>query len=403
MVRVSVEAQNLVTVLGDDTDPAGRSRSLSASEESVGGVQALVVAPDDAVVLGSAALASGSTPSSSAVQAARERGQTVVLEADGGRLLAAPFYTGAGTEVLQVTVPDERLHRGLLRAYLVLGLLGVTLVGLATLAFARLGGWFLAPVRELAVVSRALAGGDLDRRAVPGGPRELVDVAEGLNALAERIRELLAAERERAAEVAHRLRTPLTAVQLGVEGVGDEQERQRLSTLLANLAHEVDAVITTSRDPGSGSSRVVDAREVVAERVEFWTALAHEEGRQVQLTLPHTSVWVPLAERDLADVLDVLLDNVLSHTPEGTGLHVALSRAVAEDDLVRLTVADEGPGIPSPEVALERGVSGGGSTGLGLSIVHRVVVGAGGEVEVGSRPGGGAMIRLRLPPARPEV
>ena len=58
----------------------------------------------------------------------------------------------------------------------------------------------------------ALGGGDLDRRVAPAGPHEIADVGVAFNFLAERLRLLLAGERESVADLSHRLRTPLTAL-----------------------------------------------------------------------------------------------------------------------------------------------------------------------------------------------
>ena len=83
-----------------------------------------------------------------------------------------------------------------------------------------------------------------------------------------------------------------------------------------------------------------------------------------------------------------------SHTPAGTAYAVRLEltgeRAV-------LVVEDDGPGIDDPDRALGRGVSGGGSTGLGLDIAVRAAEAAGGELRVERSPAGGARVVLDLP------
>ncbi|MBK8729796.1 MAG: sensor histidine kinase [Tetrasphaera sp.] len=76
---------------------------------------------------------------------------------------------------------------------------------------------------------------------------------------------------------------------------------------------------------------------------------------------------------DLTEALDCLIDNAFAYTSEGVALQVEV---LVDDGWVVLTVEDGGPG--APEDAAERGRSGSGSSGLGLSIVRRVVEGAGG-------------------------
>ena len=101
------------------------------------------------------------------------------------------------------------------------------------------------------------------------------------------------------------------------------------------------------------------------------------------------SALVPLDAVDLSDVLDVLIDNVFAHTPEGTGFEVAVN--LDNDQCVRLTVSDNGP-----EIDLRR-PKGPGHTGLGLEIVRRTVEPAGGSLQIGAAPMGGTVVGVRLP------
>jgi signal transduction histidine kinase len=84
---------------------------------------------------------------------------------------------------------------------------------------------------------------------------------------------------------------------------------------------------------------------------------------------------------------------VFAHTPDGTGFAVSLAARPAGGAV--LTVADEGPGLPSAAV-LPRGASGGGSTGLGMDIVRQAAEVAGGSLHLGAGPAGGAAVRLEL-------
>ncbi len=99
---------------------------------------------------------------------------------------------------------------------------------------------------------------------------------------------------------------------------------------------------------------------------------------------------VGLDSADAQDLLDVLIDNVFAHTPEGTPF--ALSLIETDDDVV-LVVSDSGPGF-SRDLGEPRRV---GTTGLGLDIVERTVAGLGGEVGISAPPGGGTTVRVRLP------
>jgi signal transduction histidine kinase len=77
---------------------------------------------------------------------------------------------------------------------------------------------------------------------------------------------------------------------------------------------------------------------------------------------------------------------VFAHTPEGTGFRVAVREC--GDGTAEVLVADDGPGLRDPATALERGRSGGGSTGLGLDIARRTAEASGGTVRLASSPTG---------------
>ena len=143
---------------------------------------------------------------------------TMVEGADGTRLVQ-PVRRADGTAVIEVFVPTEVLRAGVTRTWLVLGGLGVVLLLLALVVADRLARSLTRPVTDLAATAHRLGSGDLTARATPAGPAEVREVASAVNRLAGRIDELLAAERESAADLAHRLRTPLTALRLDVEGL----------------------------------------------------------------------------------------------------------------------------------------------------------------------------------------
>jgi signal transduction histidine kinase len=136
-----------------------------------------------------------------------------------------------------------------------------------------------------------------------------------------------------------------------------------------------------------------DVVSVVRERVAFWAVLAEDQGRRVELRLPTGTREVKVEPDELAAAVDALLENVFAHTPEGTAMAVVVDLV---GNAARVTVSDEGPGMLAH--AVDRGRSGGGSTGLGLDIVRRTAESSGGRLEVGQSPAGGATVTIWLGP-----
>ncbi|MFG2498533.1 sensor histidine kinase [Streptomyces sp. NPDC048441] len=301
----------------------------------------------------------------------------------GGRQVLVPVQGAAdGTAVVQVSLSDRQLYAGTMTSWLVLAGIGVGLVLIGLLLADRLGARLVGATRRLARTADRLSAGDLTARATPEGPPELRLVAGELNRLATRIDELLTAERENAADLAHRLRTPVAALRLDAETLRDSEEAQRIAADVAALERSVDDVIRKARRPLRDAPHA-DLGAVARERAAFWQPLAEDQGRTTEISThdhDHEGTHpVPVPEDELGAALDALIGNVLDHTPQGTAFRVTVRTTPAGK--AELVVADEGPGLP-PTYAAERGTSGGGSTGLGLDIARRTAEDAGGAFEI---------------------
>jgi signal transduction histidine kinase len=322
-------------------------------------------------------------------------GRSLTVRTAAGREIAVAVQGAAGTAVVRTTVPAGELRRGVDRAWLLLAALGVVLIGVGLAVADRLARAVTRPITALSAVSHRLAAGDLSARADPaGGPPEVRDVAGALNHLAGRIRELLRQERETAADLSHRLRTPLTALRLEAEGLPGEQAR-RVGARVDAVERAVSALIRHARgEAGSGLGRC-DAAAVVRERVAFWSVLAEDTARAVTADLPAGPLPVAVDAEELAAAVDALLGNVFAHTPDGVAFAVRL--VPRDGGGAELTVADGGPGLPADATdPAGRGISGGGSTGLGLDIARRAAEQSGGGLRLGAGPG--ARIILDLGP-----
>ena len=195
---------------------------------------------------------------------------------DAETVLFQPVLTGTGdVAVVRARIPDAELHRGVRSAWAALAAVAAGLVAAAVLIADALGRSVTRPARRLAVVARRLGHGELDQRAAPGGPPEIAGVAQALNFLADRIQALLAAERERVADLSHRLRTPLTALRLDAEAA----DVPALTAGVDRLHQAVTELIGEARRPLATTAPTCDAGAVATERAEYWGALADEQGR----------------------------------------------------------------------------------------------------------------------------
>ncbi|MFE1439979.1 sensor histidine kinase [Streptomyces sp. NPDC058739] len=333
------------------------------------------------------------------IAATRKMGRASTAQAPGGSVLLQPVALGTGQiAVVEVYVPDAAVDRGVGTAWAVLAGVGLALIVGSVAVADRLGVRMVQPAQRLVEGARELGEGKLGARVPEEGPTELRLAAVAFNSMADQVVQLLANERELAADLSHRLRTPLTVLRLNAASLGDGPAAEQTRAAVEQLEREVDTIIRTAREakpqttaagPGAGC----DAAEVVRERMEFWSALAEDEGRKWRVAGVDRPVRIPVARADLAAALDALLGNVFRHTPEGTAFAVDVHNG---EDAVIVLVSDAGPGIPDPVTAMARGRGSGsdGSTGLGLDIVRRLAEATGGDVRIGSSVLGGTEVRL---------
>ncbi|MEU6549798.1 HAMP domain-containing sensor histidine kinase [Streptomyces sp. NPDC046915] len=329
----------------------------------------------------------------------RKLGRASTTEVAGGFSLLQPVALSSGAiAVVEVYVPEAAVSNGVGTAWAVLAAVGIALIVGSVAVADRLGVRMVRPAQRLVEGAHELGEGRLGARVPEDGPTELRLAAVAFNSMADQVVQLLANERELAADLSHRLRTPLTVLRLNTASLGEGAAAEQTRAAVAQLEREVDTIIRTAREakpqtaaagPGAGC----DAAEVVRERMGFWSALAEDEGRKWRLAGVERPVRIPVARADLAAALDALLGNVFRHTAEGTAFAVDVHNG---EDAVIVLVSDAGPGISDPEAAMARGRGSGtdGSTGLGLDIVSRLAEATGGDVRIGSSVLGGTEVRI---------
>ena len=396
VVAADRSARTLLPVLATVSDPTTLDQVVAGVSDPTTGMVSVTQA--DGRIIGE------STPDPVALEAAR-RGEAFTTQVPGGEQVIVPVVVpGGSVSVVAVTVPTATLTQGVQSAWLLLAALSFGLVAVAVAVADRLARTIVLPVRELASTAELLSRGDLSARVEPAGPPEIVEVGETLNRLADRITELLQAERELVADLSHRLRTPVTSLRLNSDSLTDVDERERLAADVDELERAITQLIRQARGPAvAHRNELSDLAQVTRDRLAFWSVLAEEQGRRVESQFPDGPCAVAVSEDDLTASLDALLGNVLAHTPHGTGLRVAVEPGSVSDQgpSWTLIVEDQGPGF-AEGVTVERGTSGAGSTGLGLDIVRRMAAGAAGSLELACASGGGAQVRVTLGPPMPR-
>jgi len=227
------------------------------------------------------------------------------------------------------------------------------------------------------------------------------------------VRRLDAVRRDFVANVSHELKTPVGALSLlseAVQGSADDPEAVRrfagrMQLEAARLAQMVQDLIALSRlqshDP-LRSARLVSVDDMVADAVDGIHLEA--EARQIRLEVRGQHGCSVLGDEDqLVTAMRNLIANAINYSPDHTRVTIGVSR---DDDVVEVSVADQGIGIPEPDLeriferfyrvdpARSRATGG---TGLGLSIVKHVCANHGGDVRVWSSEGAGSTFTMRLP------
>jgi signal transduction histidine kinase len=396
-----------------------RDRALSAADQesrTLAGLLSAITTPDDiasvvdqlnagspraaAVFLSDGTRIGAAVELPSAELELARTGRAFSTSSGGERRIIVPVRNTDGTvTVTVVAVPDHLLREGVASAWIVLGGVGVVLVLFGVALADRLARSMVVAIEDLQTGTERLERGELTARIEPSGPPEIVAVGRTVNALADRIDDLLAAEREAVADLSHRLRTPLAALQLEADAVTPAAQRELLQDRIDRVTGELTAVITEMRRPRDRSAVASSDLDVVArDRLGFWAVLAEDQGREWTYAAPGAAAIVPVPSEDLAAAIDAIIGNVFAHTPEGIDYRVAV---LAGLDVV-LVVEDDGPGLPSG--AAERGASGGDSTGLGLDIARRTAERTGGTLTIDRGPTGGARVEVRFgrAPTRPR-
>lgn len=294
----------------------------------------------------------------------------------------------------------------------------VLMIGLALLSYIFVSRRVLKRIDSLSAQSRRIMVGDLSGRLeITGSGDEFDRLADSLNAMLERIEQLLYGVKDVSDNIAHDLKTPLTRLRNRVETVlASRDDAKSYRSALEATIEESDQLIKTFNallmiariEAGSpeGAMAEVDASAIVRDVAELYEPVADETGVELVVEAPQP-VPIKASRELLGQALANLIDNAIKHSAPEEGaprppLKVVVSTAREGDALV-LRVSDNGPGIPPEDrdralqrfVRLEKSRTQPGS-GLGLSLVAAVVRLHHGTIELGDgNPG--LVVTIRLP------
>jgi len=325
--------------------------------------------------------------------------ETRELPHDDEAVVFSPVYLQFARPLASV---DSQV--GSLRLFLIIGVLSGA--GLALLAGLMVARRAMAPIAALTATARKIERTRDPAETIPTVEaddevselaRTLDNMLHALDASRSETEDALRRQREFVADASHELRTPLTSVLANLELLaesldGDQQDAAhsalRSSRRMRRLV--ADLLLLARHDAARQAPHTpTDVGQVLVEAASELGVIA--DGHE--LSIDANRAFVDGARDELHRLTLNLVENAIRHTPPGTQVRASVERV---DGHVRLTVEDDGPGIPADlkDRVFERFVRGvgdrGGSSGLGLSIVQAVAQSHGGSVTIVSPAMNGA-------------
>lgn len=299
----------------------------------------------------------------------------------------------------------------ILQGFLV-GVLGIVLFSI--LAGGITARRVLRRIDTIRDTSTKIMSGNLSER-VPVTRRkdEFDGLATNLNAMLDRIEQLLQGLKEVTDNVAHDLKTPLTRLRNQAEAAlrdnaSEEARKKALETVITEsdrLIQTFNALLMIARvEAGAPSGALADAdiSEIVADVAELYGPVAEDDGIEVVSSVQE-GVFLKANRELIGQAMVNLLENAIKYARPEDGSPGHILVALDKDsEMVRIVVADNGPGIPESDrkrvlerfVRLEKSRSEPGS-GLGLALVNAVATLHGGEFRIeDNEPGVRAVLQL---------
>jgi signal transduction histidine kinase len=322
-------------------------------------------------------------------------------------------FTAGDVDFLRDPPPDrivESVNRTLMWSGSVAAAVGALLIILMSRGVLR-------PVRVLSGAARQLGTGDLSQRVPEPGRDEIGRLSDTFNAMATGLEQAETNRRNMVADISHELRTPLSNMQGYVEAMQegvlapDPEVLGRLHGLVGQLTRLVeDLRVLALAEAGALplTLQPVALNAMVRTAVEAFEPRAAAAGIAISLDLAGDSQVV--ADRDrITQVLGNLLDNAVTHTPDGGTVVVAIRPAggqPASGQAASVSVSDSGRGMTPEDLGrvFERFYRADpsrtretGGSGLGLTISRHIIEAHDGAIRASSEPGKGSTFTFELP------
>jgi len=256
----------------------------------------------------------------------------------------------------------------------------------------------LAPIETISSAVTAL--GPSDRIMLPEDdlPDEILPLVRAVNSAFGRLDDALRTQREFTADAAHELRTPLAVLNANIDTLSEPASRAALKQDVRVMTRIVDQLLKVAQLDAFvlDATQRADLCAVVSQVAARLGHLAIERGKSISVTVPDSPVYARGNPIILEHGISNLVENALSHTPEGEGVEITI------DESGTIHVDDAGPGVPEGERRAvfqrfwrkEHQTNG---AGIGLSIVSKIAEAHRGSVCISTSPLGGARFSLTLP------
>ncbi len=354
------------------------------------------------------------------------------------RVLTDPvvFKTlGTGQQLsifFQVATPiqdTEFAKQGLLATLLGVGLFAMLIAMAAGGAVSRRA---IRPITQITDTALSITRtNNLDQRVLAQTNDEVGKLSIAFNEMLDRLSQSITAQQRFVADVSHEMRTPLTVIRGNVDllrmGCADTESLDAVTSESERMTRMVSSLLMLSQaDSGALEMRMApfDLKTLVLEVARAGKFIGKDKTEVSTLFLGDTPLEVEGDADRLKQVLLNLVDNAIKHSPQGAAVHIEAANeaarevnaagapAVGGERIVRVTVSDNGPGIPPEDlphvferfyrVDKSRSRAKGGA-GLGLAIAQTIAEAHGGRIQARSAVGVGTSFDVFLPAYQPNL